>query len=71
MDEMLSLLSKDPFLMSRKHSSFLLSMIIAITWMVPSHLRSQGGVKLVSGTGRITLDNTIEERLRLLEDKVR
>ena len=39
--------------------------------MVPSHFRSQGGVKLVSGTGRITLDNTIEERLRLLEDKVR
>ena len=32
--------------------------------------RSQGGVKLVSGTGRITLDNTMEERLRLLEDKV-
>jgi len=31
---------------------------------------SQGGVKLVSGTGRITLDNTMEERLRLLEDKV-
>jgi hypothetical protein len=34
-------------------------------------LRSQGGVKLVSGSGRITLDNTMEERLRLLEDKVR
>jgi len=33
--------------------------------------RSQGGVKLVSGSGRITLDNTMEERLRLLEDKVR
>ncbi|KAF8154689.1 ATPase V1/A1 complex subunit E [Crassisporium funariophilum] len=31
---------------------------------------SQGGVKLVSGTGRITLDNTMEERLRLLEDKM-
>jgi hypothetical protein len=27
-------------------------------------------VKLVSGSGRITLDNTMEERLRLLEDKV-
>ena len=27
-------------------------------------------MKLVSGTGRITLDNTMEERLRLLEDKV-
>ena len=24
----------------------------------------------MSGTGRITLDNTMEERLRLLEDKV-
>jgi hypothetical protein len=33
-------------------------------------VRSQGGVKLVSGSGRITLDNTMEERLRLLEDKV-
>jgi V-type H+-transporting ATPase subunit E len=33
--------------------------------------RSQGGVKFVSGNGRITLDNTLEERLRLLEDKVR
>jgi len=32
--------------------------------------RSQGGVKIVSGNGRITLDNTFEERLRLLEDKV-
>jgi len=31
---------------------------------------SQGGVKLMSGTGRITLDNTMEERLRLLEDKM-
>ncbi|KAF9472458.1 ATPase V1/A1 complex subunit E [Pholiota conissans] len=31
---------------------------------------SQGGVKLVSGTGRISLDNTMEERLRLLEDKM-
>ncbi|KAJ3510455.1 hypothetical protein NLJ89_g4664 [Agrocybe chaxingu] len=31
---------------------------------------SQGGVKLVSGSGRITLDNTLEERLRLLEDKM-
>jgi len=31
---------------------------------------SQGGVKLVSGTGRITLDNTMEERLRLLEDQM-
>jgi len=30
----------------------------------------QGGVKLVSGNGRITLDNTLEERLRLLEDKM-
>lgn len=27
-------------------------------------------MRLVSGTGRITLDNTLEERLRLLEDKV-
>lgn len=66
MEEMLNLLSKVPFLMTRKYSSFHLSMITAIT----SHFRSQGGVKLVSGTGRITLDNTIEERLRLLEDKV-
>lgn len=32
--------------------------------------RSQGGVKLISSSGRITLDNTLEERLRLLEDKV-
>ncbi|KIK63888.1 hypothetical protein GYMLUDRAFT_94827 [Collybiopsis luxurians FD-317 M1] len=29
-----------------------------------------GGVKLVSGTGRITLDNTLDERLRLLEDRM-
>ena len=32
---------------------------------------SSGGVKLVSGTRRITLDNTLDERLRLLEDRVR
>ncbi|KAH9918763.1 ATPase V1/A1 complex subunit E [Epithele typhae] len=29
-----------------------------------------GGVKLVSGTMRITLDNTLDERLRLLEDRM-
>ncbi|KAG6822032.1 hypothetical protein H0H87_004592, partial [Tephrocybe sp. NHM501043] len=28
-----------------------------------------GGVKLVSGSRRITLDNTLDERLRLLEDR--
>ena len=27
-------------------------------------------MKLVSGTERITLDNTLDERLRLLEDRV-
>ncbi len=32
---------------------------------------SSGGVKLVSGSRRITLDNTLDERLRLLEDRVR
>lgn len=32
---------------------------------------SAGGVKLVSGNSRITLDNTLDERLRLLEDRVR
>ena len=32
---------------------------------------SAGGVKLISGTERITLDNTLDERLRLLEDRVR
>ena len=31
---------------------------------------SAGGVKLISGTERITLDNTLDERLRLLEDRV-
>ncbi|KAJ6600779.1 vacuolar H+ ATPase E1 [Mycena sp. CBHHK59/15] len=29
-----------------------------------------GGVKLISGSRRITLDNTLDERLRLLEDKM-
>ncbi|KAG8741287.1 V-ATPase V1 sector subunit E [Ceratobasidium sp. 414] len=29
-----------------------------------------GGVKLISGTKRITLDNTLDERLRLLEDRM-
>ncbi|PCH37099.1 vacuolar H+ ATPase E1 [Wolfiporia cocos MD-104 SS10] len=29
-----------------------------------------GGVKLVSGNQRITLDNTLDERLRLLEDRM-
>jgi hypothetical protein len=33
--------------------------------------RSAGGIKLVSGSRRITLDNTLDERLRLLEDRVR
>ncbi|KAL0958863.1 hypothetical protein HGRIS_014180 [Hohenbuehelia grisea] len=29
-----------------------------------------GGVKLISGTRRITIDNTLDERLRLLEDRM-
>ncbi|KAH9994627.1 ATPase V1/A1 complex subunit E [Russula vinacea] len=29
-----------------------------------------GGVKLISGSRRITLDNTLDERLRLLEDRM-
>ncbi|KAF9811130.1 hypothetical protein IEO21_06648 [Rhodonia placenta] len=29
-----------------------------------------GGVKLIGGTNRITLDNTLDERLRLLEDRM-
>jgi V-type H+-transporting ATPase subunit E len=29
-----------------------------------------GGIKLVSGSGRITLDNTLDERLHLLEDRM-
>jgi len=29
-----------------------------------------GGIKLVSGSKRITLDNTLDERLRLLEDRM-
>jgi len=29
-----------------------------------------GGVKLANGTGRITIDNTLDERLKLLEDKM-
>lgn len=32
---------------------------------------SAGGVKVVSGNGRISLDNTLDERLRLLESRVR
>ncbi|KAF8492300.1 putative vacuolar ATP synthase subunit E [Gautieria morchelliformis] len=31
---------------------------------------SAGGVKLISGTRRITIDNTLDERLRLLEDRM-
>ncbi|KAF5381538.1 hypothetical protein D9615_005484 [Tricholomella constricta] len=31
---------------------------------------SAGGVKLISGTRRITVDNTLDERLRLLEDRM-
>lgn len=29
-----------------------------------------GGVKLVGGSGRITIDNTLDERMRLLEDRM-
>jgi len=29
-----------------------------------------GGIVLISGTGRITVDNTLDERLRLLEDRM-
>jgi vacuolar-type H+-ATPase subunit E/Vma4 len=41
----------------------------------PSHTRlsesSAGGVRLVSGNERITIDNTLDERLHLLEEQVR
>nr|QXO15400.1 V-type proton ATPase subunit E [Pleurotus tuber-regium] len=29
-----------------------------------------GGIKLISGSGRIIIDNTLDERLRLLEDRM-
>ena len=32
---------------------------------------SAGGVRLISGNERITIDNTLDERLRLLEEQVR
>lgn len=32
--------------------------------------RSAGGVKLIAGNNRITMDNTLDERLKLLEDRV-
>ena len=38
---------------------------------IKSSVCSSGGVKLISGSRRITLDNTLDERLRLLEDRVR
>ncbi|KAH7101086.1 ATPase, V1/A1 complex, subunit E [Auriculariales sp. MPI-PUGE-AT-0066] len=31
---------------------------------------SAGGIKLVNSTGRITIDNTLDERMRLLEDRM-
>lgn len=43
-----------------------------VAWSVLGSLADDGtgGVKLVSGNGRITLDNTLDERLRLLEDRM-
>ncbi|KAF8504325.1 hypothetical protein F5888DRAFT_1654777 [Russula emetica] len=32
-------------------------------------LSRSGGVKLISGSRRITLDSSLDERLRLLEDR--
>jgi len=32
---------------------------------------SCGGIKLISASNRITIDNTLDERMRLLEDRVR
>jgi vacuolar-type H+-ATPase subunit E/Vma4 len=32
---------------------------------------SAGGVVLIGANNRITIDNTLDERLRLLEDRVR
>jgi hypothetical protein len=40
-------------------------------WLLLTLLSTRaGGVKLVNGNNRITLDNTLDERLRLLEDRV-
>ncbi|KIJ60763.1 hypothetical protein HYDPIDRAFT_138696 [Hydnomerulius pinastri MD-312] len=43
-----------------------------VTFDVQSPLSSEGagGIKLVSGSKRITIDNTLDERLRLLEDRM-
>lgn len=30
-----------------------------------------GGIKLIAGSNRIVMDNTLDERLKLLEDRVR
>ncbi|KAF9219277.1 ATPase V1/A1 complex subunit E [Gyrodon lividus] len=35
-----------------------------------SNESSAGGIKLISGSKRITIDNTLDERLRLLEDRM-
>ena len=37
---------------------------------VSLHFFSAGGIKLVNASRRITLDNSLDERLRLLEDRV-
>jgi len=44
--------------------------VIAFSNQMGSPFRA-GGVRLISGSRRITLDNTLDERLRLLEDRVR
>ena len=45
--------------------------LIVLIFMVLTAIHSAGGVKLVSGDQKIKIDNTLDERLKLLEDKVR
>lgn len=51
-----------------RYAQYLLS---ACTFLPMLSEYSAGGVRIVSGNGRITIDNTLDERLRLLEEQVR
>jgi V-type H+-transporting ATPase subunit E len=56
--------------LSKGWSAFSFLSVCAIPDLGVNEFYSAGGIKLVDGSRRITVDNTLDERLRLLEEKV-
>lgn len=46
------------------------SLVLDSSWVISYNFDSAGGIVLAGHGGRIKINNTLDERLRLLEDRV-